>query len=47
MTFLYTQTDEAREREHVNKILDRLKPGTNAQPNASELAAMAAAGGLQ
>src|ERR1043166_6470704 len=26
MTFLYTQTDEAREREHVARILDRLKP---------------------
>jgi hypothetical protein len=26
MTFLYTQTDEAREREHVRRILERLKP---------------------
>ena len=25
MTLLYTQTDEAREREHVARILDRLK----------------------
>lgn len=47
MTFLYTQTDDAREREHVNRILDRLKPGSNEQPNANELAAMAAAGGVQ
>jgi integrase len=27
MTFLYTVTDETREREHVKRILDRLKPG--------------------
>jgi gamma-glutamyl:cysteine ligase YbdK (ATP-grasp superfamily) len=47
MTFLYTQTDDAREREHVNRIWERLKPGANEQPNASELAAMAAAGGVQ
>ena len=44
MTFLYTQTDYAREREHVNRILDRLKLGANEQPNANELTAMAAAG---
>jgi integrase len=48
MTFLYTQVDGAREREHVNSILDRLKPGANAvRLNATELAAMAAAGGVQ
>jgi integrase len=48
MTFLYTQVDGVRERQHVNSILDRLKPGANAaQPNESELAAMAAAGGVQ
>ncbi len=41
MTFLYTQTDEAREREHVGRILDRLKP------TGPELAQMKAEGGLQ
>jgi integrase len=40
MTFLYTQTDEAREREHVARILDRLK-------STNKLAAMKAEGGLQ
>ncbi len=38
MTYLYTQTDEAREREHVGRILDRLKPA------AGELAAMKTSG---
>jgi integrase len=47
MTFLYTQTDESREREHVNRIMDRLKPGANVQPKESELAVMRAEGGVQ
>jgi integrase len=47
MTFLYTQVDDARERQHVNSILDRLKPGAEPQPNATQLATMAAAGGVQ
>ena len=46
MTFLYTQNDEARERDHGNQILDRLKPGVK-QPKTTELAAMATAGGVQ
>jgi integrase len=29
MTFLYTQNDEAREREHVTQIMDRIKSGPN------------------
>jgi hypothetical protein len=29
MTFLYTQNDEAREREHVAQIMDRIKSGPN------------------
>jgi integrase len=37
MTFLYTQTDEARERDHVARILDRLKT-----TKAAALAAMSA-----
>jgi integrase len=41
MTFLYTQTDEVRERSHVAQILERLKTG------AGELAAMPAEGGVQ
>jgi hypothetical protein len=31
MTFLYLQADETREREHVGRILERLKPAANAQ----------------
>jgi len=46
MTFLYTQNDEVRERDHVNLILDRLKPGVK-QPKTTQLAAMATAGGVQ
>jgi hypothetical protein len=44
MTWLYAQTDETRERQHVDSILERLKPRANQQQNASELAA---AGGVQ
>jgi integrase len=47
MTFLYTQTDEAREREHVGRILERLKPATDVQPGTDELAKMQAEGGVQ
>ncbi len=47
VTFLYTQTDEAREREHVNRIMERLKPvGTDNQA-AAEPAKMLAEGGVQ
>ena len=47
MTFLYTQTDEAREREHVARILDRLKPAAES-PNGSEQPAdMQPEGGVQ
>jgi hypothetical protein len=42
MTFLYTQTDEAREREHVRRILERLKLGS-----LGKLAKMPAEGGVQ
>ena len=42
MTFLYTQTDEARERGHVARILDRLKP-----TEAAALAAMPTGGPVQ
>ena len=42
MTFLYTQTDEARERDHVARILDRLKP-----TEAAALAAMPTGGPIQ
>lgn len=42
MTFLYTQTDETREREHVTRIMDRLKPAEQ-----KVLAAMPAEGGVQ
>jgi integrase len=42
MTFLYTQTDEAREREHVRRILERLKLGS-----LSKLAKMPAEGRVQ
>ena len=41
MTFLYTQTDEAREREHVGRILERVKPAV------AELATLKAEGGVQ
>ena len=47
MTFLYTQTEEAREREHVGRILERLnasKPGASVP---AVLAAMKAEGGVQ
>ena len=47
MTFLYTQTDEAREREHVGRILERLKPAAEVQPGTDELAKMQAEGGVQ
>jgi hypothetical protein len=46
MTFLYTQTDEAREREHVHRILERLRP-VRVDANAAKLAAMPAEGGVQ
>jgi integrase len=47
MTYLYTQTDEAREREHVGRILDRLKPAP-AAPGADQLLAkMPVEGGVQ
>jgi integrase len=42
MTFLYTQTDEARERDHVARILDRLKTTKDAA-----LAAMPSGGPIQ
>jgi integrase len=42
MTYLYTQTDEAREREHVGRILDRLKNTKDAT-----LAAMPTGGPVQ
>ena len=42
MTFLYTQTDEARERDHVARILDRLKT-----TKAAALTAMPAGGPIQ
>ena len=44
MTFLYTQTEEAREREHVRLILERLKNGEGDQP---VLARMSVKGGVQ
>jgi hypothetical protein len=48
MTFLYTQTNEAREREHVRLILERLKPGwPTKQPGAGRLAKMPTEGGVQ
>jgi len=40
MTFLYTQTDEAREREHVARILDRLKPAAETPHGSAQLASM-------
>jgi len=40
MTVLYTQTDRARERDHVGRILERLKPGPR-------LAKLPAEGGVQ
>jgi integrase len=42
MTFLYTQTDEAREREHVSQILKRLE-----QRPVKALASMSAEGSVQ
>jgi hypothetical protein len=42
MTFLYTQTDEVRERQHVSRIMDRLRPAEQ-----KALAAMPAEGGVQ
>jgi hypothetical protein len=48
MTFLYTQTEEAREREHVRFILERLKPGwPTKQSGARRLAKMPTEGGVQ
>lgn len=47
MTFLYTQTDQTREREHVGRILERLKPTTKAQPGADQLLKMQAEDGVQ
>jgi integrase len=42
MTFLYTQTDETRERQHVSRIMDRLRPAEQ-----KALAVMPAEGGVQ
>jgi len=48
MTFLYTQTDEAREREHVRLILERLKLGWQSkQSESAQLAKMPPAGRVQ
>ena len=47
MTFLNTQSDEAREREHVGRILERLRPAADGQPGTDELAKMQAEGGVQ
>jgi len=47
MTFLYTQTDEVRERDHVNRIMDRLKPTVSSQPTVNRLAEMPTESGVQ
>jgi hypothetical protein len=48
MTFLYTQTDEAREREHVRRILERLKLGAlGKQSGDVQLAKMPPEGSVQ
>jgi hypothetical protein len=48
MTFLYTQTEEAREREHVRLILEWLKPGwPTKQSGARRLAKMPTEGGVR
>ena len=44
MTFLYTQTDAERERQHVSRILERLKIADRA---ADTLAELPAKGGVQ
>ncbi len=46
MTYLYTQTDEAREREHVAQIMDRLK-GKKQIDATQELANMRVEGPVQ
>jgi hypothetical protein len=47
MTYLYTQTEANREREHVERILEVLKPAAKDKRDTNELAAMATAGGVQ
>ena len=47
MTFLYTQTDEAREREHVALVLGRLKPAAESSSGSEQLANMQTEGGVQ
>ena len=46
MTMLYTQTEDHRERDHVGRILDRLRV-PNKGPQKEELKAMKAAGTIQ
>jgi hypothetical protein len=48
MTFLYTQTEEAREREHVGKIMERLGLSSSSTPAAQDgLEQMHVSGGVQ
>jgi hypothetical protein len=47
MTYLYTQTDEAREREHVDRILQRLSNDASDTPSASKLQDMPTEGCVQ
>ena len=47
MTMLYTQTEDAREREHVGRILERLHAAKPGNPAPTELAAMKTEGGVQ
>jgi len=48
MTFLYAQTDEAREREHVQRILERLKLSSLGKKSGDvQLAKMPAEGSVQ
>jgi integrase len=47
MTFLYTQTEESRELEHVIKIRNRTNQGADLTPASPDLAVMPAEGMLQ
>lgn len=49
MTFVYTQTEDQREREHVGKIIERLGlvSSSSQSPSPDQLQEMGASGGVQ